>query len=163
MRFQFVGGRGEQIPDLGEDHVAGQLHFAAADVGAGAPLGRGQADRRRRATRSAIRPNGVLTASSVEQALPKRSMCLLGALAPEGKALAGRDIGVQRGAQVEQQLGALADGVGRPLAADCRSRFERVFILQGPIAEAGGGQQTDDEAGDAHGPAEHRKTESSSQ
>jgi hypothetical protein len=107
-------------------------------------------------------PSDLLVAGEhlveVDETLAQAVDALLGALAPEGQALAGRDIRVQRRAHVEQQLGGLADcGEGRGFRPALA--VQRVFIVEGAICDAGRNQQTDNEAGNANGPAKHQGTE----
>ena len=152
-----LGRRGrEQVADLGEDHVSGQLHLAAAGVAARAPLGGSKLV-------DPVEGFGQRAAGrlhhpvEVDDTLAEAIDRFLGALAPERQALAGGDIGMQRGSNVEKQLGCpahrgLRGGGSDPLTA------QRVFVLEGAICDAGGSQQTKHEAGDADGPAEHRRT-----
>ena len=156
-RLHLGGGGREDVADLGEDHVAGQLHLVAADVGARAALGGGELlDPGERFAERSDRGRDHLV--EVDETLPEAVDAFLGALAPEGQALPGRDIRVQRRAHVEQQLSSLCHGgLGPGLRPSLTG--QRVFIVEGAICDAGRNQQTDNEAGNANGPAKHQGQE----
>ena len=101
MAWTCLVAAGEEIAHLREDDVAGQLHFVAADVGAGAALGGGQLidGVERFGERSAGWGHGRVERLKT---LAKRVDSVLRALAPERQALTGRDVGVQRRAKVEE-------------------------------------------------------------
>ena len=150
------GRRRQQVADFGEDHIAGEQHLVAADVGARAALGGAQlidrverfgersADRRRDGVESR-RASGAARRWSPGRACPRRA----------GPGRARRRRAARRAGRAAARAALLT--AASDAAAACRSRPSASSSWRVRYATAGGNQQTDHEAGDANGPAKHRE------